>query len=190
MAKQDDGYARRALTRTLQEILDLVADLKKEGRFDVLKEDLGETEDQTTDAVRMLIIDPQIRPEHRARIYTDLVSNRERLIETKDPRIVDLVFWSEHVATLYDSHVKRRVSTFHYARALEATCRRCGYELLGVVGRGLRKDDRHARGDGPGRSGRAGVRERAHASLFTLHTFGLRPVKRKREAWAWSYPTS
>ncbi len=61
MAKQDDGYARRALTRTLQDILDLVADLKKEGRFDVLKEDLGETEDQTTAAVRMLIIDPQIR---------------------------------------------------------------------------------------------------------------------------------
>ena len=124
-----------ALTRTLQEILDLVADLKREGRFDAVKEDLGEPEDPTTDAVRMLIMDPQIRPEHRARIYKDVLSNRERLIERKDPRILDLVFWSEHVATLYDSHVKRRVTTFHYARALEATCRRCGYALLGVVSR-------------------------------------------------------
>jgi len=123
------------LTRTLQEILDLVADLKKEGRYDALKEDLGEPEDRTTDAVLMLVNDLQIRPEHRARIYKDLLSNRERLLETRDQRIVDLVFWSEHAAALYESHIKRRVSTFHYARALEATCRRCGYELLGVVGR-------------------------------------------------------
>ena len=124
-----------ALTRTLQEILDLVADLKREGRYDALGEDLGEPEDRTTDAVFMIINDPKIRPEHRARTYKDLLSNRERLVETRDPRIVDLVFWSEHVAALYESHVKRRVSTFHYARALEATCRRCGYALLGVVSR-------------------------------------------------------
>ncbi len=123
------------MTRTLQEILDLVADLKKEDRYDALKEDLGEPEDRTTDAVLILIKDPRIRPEHRARIYKDLIENRERLIETRDPRIVDLVVGSEHAATLTESHVKRRVSTFHYARALEATCRRCGYKLLGVVGR-------------------------------------------------------
>jgi hypothetical protein len=123
------------LTRTLESIFDLIADLKKEGRYDALKKDLGEPEDRTTDSVLMLINDPQIRPEHRTRIYKDLLTNRERLLETRDQRIVDLVFWSEHVATLYESHVKRRVSTFHYARALEATCRRCGYALLGVVGR-------------------------------------------------------
>jgi hypothetical protein len=37
------------------------------------------------------------------------------------------------VASLYGGRRRGRIQTFYYARAMEATCRRCGFEFLPVV---------------------------------------------------------
>ena len=119
---------------TLDEALDHVAEARRTsppGRVEIA---LDERADPVTRQVLLLLTDPQLRPEHRSRIYEDLDSNRELLLERKDPRIVDLIFWSEHVDALYHGLRRGRVSTFHYARALDAACRRCGYDLLPAVG--------------------------------------------------------
>ena len=82
----------------------------------------------------MLVADPQIRSEHRERIYADLEASRALLLETADPRIVDLIFWGEHVASLQAGKRRGRIETFYFVRAMEATCRRCGFELLPAMG--------------------------------------------------------
>ncbi len=80
------------------------------------------------------LADRQLRPEHRQRIHEDFVSRRALFLEVEDDRLVDVVFWSEHVESLYRSLKKGTLQTFHYARALEATCRRCGFDLLPLMG--------------------------------------------------------
>lgn len=123
---------------SLEDLLDLTTELRTKERYeaiDAIGRSGGLPTDPAVEAVVRLLGDRNIRPEHRARILRDLAKNRDLLLETHDPGLVELIFWGEHVESLYKSHVKRNVSTFHYARALEATCRRCGFELLGVMGR-------------------------------------------------------
>ena len=74
-----------------------------------------------------------LRPEHRDRIYEDLIRNRDLLLQERDPRLIELIVWSEHVESLHRSLRRKLLGAFHYARALEATCRRCGFELLPLM---------------------------------------------------------
>ncbi len=87
-------------------------------------------------AARILaaLADRNLRAEHRQRIHEDIVTNRAMFQEQWHERLVDLVVWSEHVETLYKGLKKDALQTFHYVRALEATCRRCGFELLPLMG--------------------------------------------------------
>ena len=80
------------------------------------------------------LMDSNLRPEHRQRIHEDFVSRRELFLEVEDDRLIDVAFWSEHVESLYRSLKKGTLPTFHYTRALEATCRRCGFDLLPLMG--------------------------------------------------------
>lgn len=123
----------RALS--LEELLDRVAELKAAGHYGPFTEAEADPRDEAAATLAAILRDPQMRPEHRARMYRDLVRLREPILEGADVRMVQLAYWSEHVESLYRSLIKNRLSTFHYARALEATCRRAGFELLGLVGR-------------------------------------------------------
>ncbi len=120
---------------TLETLLDRVEELRAAGDLEPVREDLGRNDDETAGNVAILLNDRQLRPEHRERIYRDLLDQRENLLALRDPRLVDLIFWSEHVGTLHAALRRGELETFHYTRALEATCRRCGFELLPVLGR-------------------------------------------------------
>ena len=120
---------------SLEELFDRVAELKAAGRYGPFAEAEAAPRDEAAAGLAAILRDPRMRPEHRARVYKDLVRMRDRILETADARMVQLVYWSEHVEALYRSLTQKRLSTFHYARALEATCRRAGFELLGLVGR-------------------------------------------------------
>jgi len=120
---------------SLASALDLVAALKADGDFEAVRDVLDRPGDPLARAVHFLIADRQLRREHRQRIYQDLVANRDFIVERADRRVIDLVFWSEHVESLYRALRSRRLNEFHYARALEATCRRCGFDLLPALGR-------------------------------------------------------
>ena len=113
--------------------LDRVQALREEG--DLTPVDVEGTECRTTAEIAMVLGDRSLRDEHRARIYEDLQANRKFIEQIRDPRLVDLIRWSEHVETLYGSFKRGRPQEFHFVRALEATCRRCGFELLPVLGR-------------------------------------------------------
>jgi hypothetical protein len=112
-----------------------VAELQAEGNLLALKDAPPAAPDTAAEEVRLIFLDRQIRKEHRERIYQDLVANREFLLREENPRLVHLIFWSEHVERLYAALRKGRLGTFHFTRALEATCRRCGYDLLPAMGR-------------------------------------------------------
>jgi hypothetical protein len=120
---------------TLAAALDRVAELHAEGNLLALKDVPPASPDSAAEEIRFILLDRQIRREHRDRIYQDLVANREFLLREQNPRLVHLIFWSEHVERLYASLRKGRLGTFHFTRALEATCRRCGYDLLPAMGR-------------------------------------------------------
>lgn len=120
---------------SLATALDLVAARKAEGNLDPAPEALDRPADPLARAVYLMVGDNQIRKEHRQRIYQDLVAQRDFLVEKADRRLIDLVYWSEHVESLYRALRSKRLNEFHYARALEATCRRCGFELLPAMGR-------------------------------------------------------
>ena len=115
--------------------LDDVAARKAEGDLDPAPAVLDRAADPLGRAVYLMVADRQIRREHRQRIFNDLVAHREFLLEKADRRLLDLVFWSEHVESLYRALRSKRLNEFHYARALEATCRRCGFDLLPAMGR-------------------------------------------------------
>ncbi|MHC4931177.1 MAG: hypothetical protein ACYTGV_03190 [Planctomycetota bacterium] len=104
--------------------------------------DLGAAETRVPDgadpvarAVLDIVRNPSLRPEHRARIYEDLTRNRDLIFRTRDPRLVSLIEWSEHVESLHKGLRSKRIGAFHYTRALEATCRRSGFELLPLMDR-------------------------------------------------------
>jgi hypothetical protein len=115
--------------------LDFVAARKADGNLDPAPEVLDQAADPLGRAVYLMVADRQIRKEHRQRIYNDLVTNRDFLVDKADRRLLDLVFWSEHIESLYRALRSKRLNEFHYARALEATCRRCGFDLLPAMGR-------------------------------------------------------
>ena len=75
-----------------------------------------------------------LRRAHRQRMVEDVVRYRGLLEDDVDDRVIDLAVWSEHVETLHKSLKKGNLETFHYVRALEATCRRCGFNLLPLMG--------------------------------------------------------
>ncbi len=120
-------------TLTLEQILERVAALKAGGQFGPLKEELESPADDLVAEIATILQDPQIRREHRSRIYDDLLANRTLLAETKDPRLVQLAFWGEHVESLYTGLSRGQLKVFHYARAMEATCKRCGLEFIRAI---------------------------------------------------------
>ncbi len=67
------------LLTDLGELLDRVASLKEAGELGVIKDDLGDGPDDVAGAVRTVLADRDLRPEHRARIYEDLIANRDML---------------------------------------------------------------------------------------------------------------
>ena len=119
----------------LENLLDRVATLVREEDLQPRPSEEEAPEDPTAAAIRLRLGDASLRPEHRARIYADLLAHRDLLLAQRDPRVVDLIHWGEHVAALYAALRRGRLSLFHYTRAFEATCRRCGFELLPLVGR-------------------------------------------------------
>ena len=120
----------------LEELLDRVSALKEAGDLGPQRDlACAKPADPAAGAVLRLMGDPQMRPEHRQRIYGDLARHRDLLIQRRDARLVDLVFWSEHVERLYKGVRGGALQTFHYVRALEATCRRSGFDLLPALGR-------------------------------------------------------
>lgn len=120
---------------TVEALLDRVAELQERGDLAPVRDLAGESSDPLAREIRLILEDRQLRREHRARIYQDLVANRTELVRGEKPRIVHLIFWSEHVERLYSSLRRGRLGTFHFTRALEATCRRCGFDLLPAMGR-------------------------------------------------------
>lgn len=117
----------------LDAILDRVAVLHDARDFRAVKEDWEAPADDVSAEILTVVQDRNLRPEHRQRIYEDLLKSREQLKTVRDPRLVDLIFWSEHVETLHASLTRGRLKTFHYARAMEATVRRCGFDFLPLV---------------------------------------------------------
>lgn len=117
----------------LEDVLDHVEGLRKAGNLEPVRSLVESGGDRTVVEVLMIMADPRLRTEHRERIYTDLVTQRDFLLRQGDPRIVDLIYWGEHVATLHAGHRRGRIQTFYYARAMEATCRRCEFDFLPVV---------------------------------------------------------
>jgi len=119
----------------LEELLDLVTERRKAGDLKPVRPIPDPSPDPTATTVLRLVADPHLRPEHRARIYADLEKNRDLLLKAGEPRLAELIFWSEHVESLYKSFRGGALATFHYVRALEATCRRCDFELLHAMSR-------------------------------------------------------
>ncbi|MGQ0613123.1 MAG: hypothetical protein ACT4PV_05225 [Planctomycetaceae bacterium] len=120
---------------TLEQVLERVAALKAIGQFGPLKEELGSPADDLAAEIATILQDPQIRREHRSRIYDDLLANRSLLAETRNPQFVQLMFWGEHVEGLYTGRSRGHLQVFHYARAMEATCKRCGLDFIRAISR-------------------------------------------------------
>jgi len=119
----------------LPRLLDYIADLARDGSTDPVREELDPGESRAAVALIGLLRDRSLRPEHRRAIYAHLVESRDLLADTDDPRVVDLVYWAEQVGRLHTAFKKRSIGEFHYTRALEATVRRCGFDLLPAMGR-------------------------------------------------------
>jgi len=126
------GSARNRITEVMAEALETLLDearaLHRKDRWEAVvpgekTSHLVEAakRDPLAEAVFSLMTDRQLRPEHRARIYRDLVKKRDAILELRDPRLPDLIFWGEHVESLYKAYAKGRLNAFHYARAHEAT---------------------------------------------------------------------
>ncbi|MDH3590873.1 MAG: hypothetical protein OER88_03285, partial [Planctomycetota bacterium] len=92
-------------------------------------------DDAVAASICVILADPQLRDEHRERIYEDLRAQHETLMRLRDTRLVDLIFWGEHVERLVQSRRHGRLEIFPFTRALEATVRRCGFDLLASMGR-------------------------------------------------------
>jgi len=120
---------------SVDSLLDRVASLETAGQFGPVKDELGSPEDELAADLTAILQDGHIRREHRRRIYEDLLANRERLKSLGDPRLVQLIFWGEHVERLYSGLARGRLQVFHYARAMDATCRRCGLDLIRALSR-------------------------------------------------------
>jgi len=95
----------------------------------------AQSDDELVVATVMVLRTPYLRPEHRRRIREDLVAHAPLLESTRNSRVVDLIVWSEHVESLHRSLRAGGLKTFHFTRALEATCHRCGFELLPLMAR-------------------------------------------------------
>jgi hypothetical protein len=93
----------------------------------------AESDDELVEAIVMVLRTPYLRPEHRRRIHEDLLASSKLILSTRDVHLIDLIVWSEHVETLHKSLRAGTLKTFHFTRALEATCHRCGFELLPLM---------------------------------------------------------
>lgn len=90
-------------------------------------------QDDLVTAIVTVLRTPYLRPEHRRRIREDLVACAPLLASTRSFHVVDLILWSEHVESLHKGLRSGGLKTFHFTRALEATCHRCGFELLPLM---------------------------------------------------------
>jgi hypothetical protein len=120
---------------SLEEALLRVERLERCNDHLALETRVPEGADAVARAVLDIVRNPNLRPEHRARIYEDLNRNRDQILQVRDPRLISLIDWSEHVESLHRGLRSKRLGAFHYTRALEATCRRCGFELLPLLDR-------------------------------------------------------
>lgn len=118
----------------LEQLFERLSERDSAGDYDRMPEDWGAGARGFAGALVYALREPQRRPEHRRRIHRDVLANRDLLLEVQDVRLVDLIVWSEHVESLHKSSKRGKLSTFHFTRALEATCRRCGFELLPLMG--------------------------------------------------------
>ncbi len=119
----------------LDELLDHVAASREARDFRPVTDLRDRAMDPMAAALRILLEDRSLRADHRDRIYEDLAKNRALLLRVRDPRLLDLIHWSEQVERLHSSLRKGRLSIFHFTRAMEATVRRCHCELLRAMGR-------------------------------------------------------
>jgi hypothetical protein len=118
----------------LEGLLDKVAELQAAGNLKAQQDVRAPAGDAPASAVAYLLAAPHFRPEHRQRIYNDLIKNRELILRLRDPRLIDLIHWSEHVERLFVSQRGGALSFFHYHRALQATCRRCDFDITPAMG--------------------------------------------------------
>jgi hypothetical protein len=118
-----------------RELMREIAERRERGDVSPFPDENRAAADPLTDEILFLVTSSHMRPEHRQRIYADLVGNEELLAKTADPRLVTLILWGEHVEALHKAYSKGRLALFHYARAMEATCRRCGFEQLPLMDR-------------------------------------------------------
>ncbi len=124
-----------APTDTLRPLLDRVAELHKGDEMKPVLVSVPKTADSVSRTIGVILGDRQLRPEHRARIYKDVVADREQILLRRDSRYVDLIFWGEHVESLVSSKKRGRLDLFSFTRAFEATVRRCGFDLLPCMGK-------------------------------------------------------
>ena len=117
----------------LSELLREIAGRRERGDLSPIPDEERAAADPLTEEVLFLVTGSHMRPEHRQRIYADLVGNEELLARSADPRLVTLILWGEHVEALYKAYANGRLALFHYSRAMEATCRRCRFELLPLM---------------------------------------------------------
>lgn len=120
---------------TAAELLDRLTGRAEAGEHGPPPRDWDASGDPLAAGILRTLRDPHRREEHRRRIHEDLVAARELMLGAHGPALLDLIVWSEHVESLYEGLKRGRLKTFHYVRALEATCRRCGFELLPLMGR-------------------------------------------------------
>ena len=121
-------------TVQLVELLDLLAERAEKKDFGPPPQESGTEAEGAAARVLAALTDRNLRAEHRQRIHEDVVTHRTLFEEQWHEQLVDLVVWGEHVESLYNGVKKGSLQTFHYVRALEATCRRCGFELLPLMG--------------------------------------------------------
>jgi hypothetical protein len=119
----------------LSELLRMIAERREQGDLAPIPDTDLVAADPLTDEILFIVSSAHMRPEHRQRIYADLVGNEELLARVNDPRLVTLMLWAEHVEALHKAHTRGRLALFHYARALEATCRRCKFDQLPLMDR-------------------------------------------------------
>ena len=129
------GYAWRVVSLTLADLLERLGEQAQQSSFEPPPEEWGEDDDGPVGDVLRALRDRVLRPEHRQRIHEDIVAQGELLLGGASSRLIDAIVWSEHVESLFKAHKKGTLGTWHYTRALEATCRRCGFELLPLMGK-------------------------------------------------------
>lgn len=118
----------------LEELLDRLVERAEMKDFSVPPAEWTGAVEGAAARVLAALADRNLRAEHRQRIHEDIVTHRAMFREQWHERLVDLVVWGEHVESLYKGLQTKTLQTFHYVRALEATCRRCGFELLPLMG--------------------------------------------------------